>query len=549
MKPLGNRLGSYKPIMRIFSTTERTETTEVLRVDNSVYPVFSVVKGFSGFYVFIICVNLRNLRIHHTNMTEHILFLTGKLAEKRLRRVLEAMQPVEFTYEVREIGVSVAALMTAQMIGRRLHELDGVDRIIVPGLCQGDLDALGESLGVPVQRGTVDVKDLPVFFGRASAPVSLDKYSVGIFAEIVEAPQISIDAILARAARYKRDGADVIDIGCLPDTPFPHLEEAVQSLHGAGYKVSIDSLEDDELLRGAKAGADYLLSLHESSAWIADETAAIPILIPEQHTDMPSLYRLIEKFKAQDKPFIADSILDPVHFGFTASIIRYHALRERYPDIEIMMGTGNLTELTEADTSGINAMLCGIISELDINHVLATEVSPHACSVVRELDRARRIMFAAKQDEGLPKGIDGGLLTAHSRKPFPYDLSEIRELAEQIRDPSYRVEITPEGIHVYNRDGLVTGQGPFELFPALELLKEDAPHAFYMGVELAKAETALKLGKRYMQDEDLDWGVAVVAEAAEEHELRTKSAHDLKSGNAEEYKPAGTTLQARKRRS
>ena len=482
-------------------------------------------------------------------MTEHILFLTGKLAEKRLRRVLDAMQPVEFTCEIRNIGVSVAALMTAQMIGRRLQGLDGVDRIIVPGLCRGDLDALGEPLGVPVQRGTVDVKDLPTFFGRETQPISLDKYSVGIFAEIVEAPQIGVDAILARAARYKRDGADVIDIGCLPDTPFPHLEDAVQALLDAGHAVSVDSLEQDELLRGAKAGANYLLSLHESSAWIAEETAAVPVLIPEQHTDISSLYRLIEKFRAQEKPFIADSILDPVHFGFTASIIRYHALRERYPDIEIMMGTGNLTELTEADTSGINAILCGIISELDINHVLATEVSPHARSVVRELDLARRIMFAAKQDEGLPKGIDGGLLAGHSRKPFPYNLAEIRELADEIKDPSYRVEITHEGIHVFNRDGLVTGRGPYELFPLLELLEEDAPHAFYMGVELGKAETALKLGKRYMQDEDLDWGVAVEPEAVEEQELRTKSAHDLKSRTAQEYKPAGTTLQAKKRKS
>ena len=314
-------------------------------------------------------------------MTEHILFLTGKLAEKRLQRVLDGMQPLEFDYEIRNIGVSVAALMTAQMIGRRLQDLDGVDRIVVPGLCQGDLDALGKTLGVPVQRGSVDVKDLPVFFGRAAQAVNLDQYHMGIFAEIVEAPQIDVDQILARAARYKRDGADVIDIGCLPDTPFPHLEDVVRALHEQEYTVSVDSLDSEELLRGANAGADYLLSLHEGNAWIADETAAIPVLIPQQHTDMSSLCRLIDKFIAQDKPFIADSILDPIHFGFTASILRYHALRERYPGIEIMMGTGNLTELTEADTSGINAMLCGIISELDINHVLATEVSPHACSV------------------------------------------------------------------------------------------------------------------------------------------------------------------------
>ena len=482
-------------------------------------------------------------------MTEHVLFLTGKLAEKRLRRVLEAMQPVEFDYEVRNIGVSVAALMTARMIGRRLRDLEGVDRIVVPGLCRGDLNALGETLGVPVQRGTVDVKDLPVFFGRAASAVSLDDYSMGIFAEIVEAPQLSVDELLARAARYKRDGADVIDIGCLPDTPFPHLEEAVQALHGEGYTVSVDSLDHDELLRGAKAGADYLLSLHEGSAWIAAETASIPVLIPERHTDMSSLYRLLDKFMEQDKPFIADSILDPVHFGFTASILRYHALRERYPGIEIMMGTGNLTELTEADTSGINAILCGIISELDVNHVLATEVSPHACSVVRELDLVRRVMYAAKQEEGLPKGIASGLLIGHERKPFPYDLGEVRELAEQLTDPSYRVEITPEGIHVFNRDGLVTGQDPYELFPALKLLEEDAPHAFYMGVELAKAEIALKLGKRYVQDEGLDWGVAVVPEADEERHRRRQSAHDMKGRAADEHQPAGATLPARKRKS
>ena len=73
--------------------------------------------------------------------TEHILFLTGKLAHKRLANILQDMAPDEFTYEIRNIGVSVAALMTAQMIGRRIDQLDSVDRVIVPGLCRGDLNA------------------------------------------------------------------------------------------------------------------------------------------------------------------------------------------------------------------------------------------------------------------------------------------------------------------------------------------------------------------------------------------------------------------------
>ena len=163
-------------------------------------------------------------------MNEHILFLTGKLAEKRLNKVLQSMQPTEFTYEVKNIGVSVAALMTASMIKRRITNIDGVDKVIVPGLCRGKLEKVSDHLGVPVIRGTVDVKDIPPFFGRDCKPIDLSQHNVKIFAEIVDAPMIGIAEILQRAKRYKRDGADVIDIGCLPDTDFPHLEESVQAL-------------------------------------------------------------------------------------------------------------------------------------------------------------------------------------------------------------------------------------------------------------------------------------------------------------------------------
>src|ERR1700693_3389018 len=61
-----------------------------------------------------------------------------------------------------------------------------------------------------------------------------------------------------------------------------------------------------------------------------------------------------------------------------------------------MMGTGNLTELTEADTLGIQALLMGIVSELRITNILTTQVSAHASGVIREADRARRGMYAAR---------------------------------------------------------------------------------------------------------------------------------------------------------
>jgi uncharacterized protein DUF6513 len=481
---------------------------------------------------------------------EHLLFLTGKLAQKRLQHILQDMAPTEFSYEIRNIGVSVAALMTAQMISRRLTDLKGVDRVIVPGLCRGDLSLASEALGVECVRGTIDLKDLPVFFGRDCKPVDLSHHNVDIFAEIVDAPMISIDNIMQRAEKYRSDGANVIDIGCLPDTPFPHLEETIGALREAGFKVSIDSLEDDDLLRGGRVGADYLLSLKESSLWIADEVDSIPILIPESHGDMDSLYRAIEIFAEKDRPFYADAILDPIHFGFTESVIRYHELRQNCPDIKIMMGIGNLTELTEADTTGINAMLFGMISEMDLNAVLATEVSQHCRTAISEADIARRIMFAAKRDSSLPKGLDSSLLGMHSRKPFPYNSIEIHEFYKDVKDPSYRVQVSEDGIHIYNRDGIHSGTNPFELFPKLDPLQDDAPHAFYMGIELAKAQVAWQLGKPYMQDEELDWGVCVNTKSEEEKDQDSRAAHAMKELRKEsaEYKTEGSTLKASRKR-
>ena len=474
-------------------------------------------------------------------MSEHILFLTGKLAEKSLHQVIESMQP-EFTYEVRNIGVSVAALMTAKMLERRVKELDGIDRIIVPGLCQGDTTELSETLGVDVQRGPKDLKDLPAFFGHEAFVPDLSRYDVRIFAEIVDAPRMSIEAILQQAERYRNDGADVIDIGCLPGLDFPHLEAAVEALVEAGFTVSVDSLETDELVRGGKAGAHYLLSLNRSTLWVADEVASTPIVIPENPGDMESLYEAIATLKARGRDCIADSILDPIHFGFTDSIVRYRELRQQCPDMPIMMGIGNLTELTEADTSGINAILFGIISELGITNVLATEVSPHARAAVREGDRARRIMFAARGANSLPKGYSDELLTTHARKPFPNTPEEIAELAEAIKDPNYRVQISVDGIHVFNRDGISIGREPFELFPELAQLTDDAPHAFYMGVELARAQIAWQLGKRYDQDEELGWGAALPA--GQDTSAAGAAAHALKPGSRQEFKEIGSTMKA-----
>jgi dihydropteroate synthase-like protein len=442
---------------------------------------------------------------------EHIVFLTGHLAEPQLKRVLAGIDAAPFTWEVRDVGVQVAALMTADLIRRRIGTPLKADRLLVPGRCRGDLDALAAHYGVPVQRGPEELKDLPRFFDRAAHAVDLSQHRTLIFAEIVDAPRLAVPAIVERAQALARDGADVIDLGCLPETPFAHLEDSVHALRGAGFKVSVDSLDSDELLRGGRAGCDYLLSLNLDTLWIAGEVAATPVLIGRTPADEASLHEAVRAMQREGRAFLADAILDPIPFGFTASIIRYARLRETFPDAPLMMGIGNLTELVEADTSGINALLLGIGAELDIAAVLTTQVSAHARRAVREADWARRIMHAAARDRSLPKGMNDALMTVHDKHPFPDTPQEIAATAAQVRDPNFRVQVAADGLHVYNRDGHRRGIDAFELWPRLGLDNE-ASHAFYMGVELAHAQIAWRLGKRYVQDQALDWGCAVERE-------------------------------------
>lgn len=441
-------------------------------------------------------------------MAEKLLFLTGKLAEPALRKVLAEMAPVEFDFDIHQLGLSVAALMTDKMIERRLADksLAEYDQIIVPGRCRGDLEKLSKEMAVPIVRGPEEVKDLPLFFGKEREAIDLSRYDVKIFAEIVDAPELDIHSIISRAMYYREAGANVIDIGCLPAESFPHMEEAIEALHEHGFEVSVDSLELADLKRASKAGANYLLSLSESNYHLAEECEAIPVLVPAKPGSMSSLERVMELMDKLNKPWIADPILDPIHFGLTESIVRYYELRKRYPDAEIMMGVGNLTELTDADTSGINALLFGIISELDIRNVLATEVSPHARKAIKQADIARRLMYAAKQDSSLPRDFTSGLLVSHDRRPFPDSEEEIAELASNIKDPNYRIKVTESGIHMFNRDGLIKDIDPFSFYPKLQLKEDELGHAFYLGAELARAQIAWQLGKRYNQDEELSWG-------------------------------------------
>jgi hypothetical protein len=161
--------------------------------------------------------------------------------------------------------------------------------------------------------------------------------------------------------------------------------------------------------------------------------------------------------------------------------------------------------------------------------VLAVQVSPHCRTAIKEFDRARREFFAARKANALPQGFGMGLMALRDRKGFASTPEEIRSLAADIRDRNYRIEVAEDGIHIYNRDGHHVSDDPFALFPHLDTYADPA-HAFYLGVETARAEIAYRLGKRYAQDEPLEFGVVAETKGSAD------DAHLLK------FKEAGSTL-------
>lgn len=462
-------------------------------------------------------------------MAEKLLFLTGRLAQARLTSTIEGVGLDEGSWRVANIGIKVAALMTEGIIKNRLKAPIDAARVIVPGRTRMNLEALSAHYGVAFERGPDELVDLPVFLGRGGKPLDFSRHDLRIFAEIIEAPQLSLDEIVARAAVYRAKGADVIDIGCQPDAPFPHLEAAVGALLVAGHKVSVDSGDEGELRRAVAAGATYLLSLDESNLDIVAGSATVPVLVPKPHGDLASLVRAIDQAKAAGIPHIADPILDPINFGFTASIERYAELRRLRPDVEILMGTGNLTELTEADSGGLTAMLVGICGELAIQNVLIVQVSPHTRRTIEEHDAARRLMFRAREDGSLPKGYGGnGLIGLHDLQPTLQTSAQIATDAAAVRDDNFRIAVADDGIHIYSRAGHQVVDDPFAAFPKLGV-EADGSHAFYLGYELAKAEIARALGKRYAQDNPLDWGIGA----------------DTKPQDLTQCAPVGETLKAK----
>ena len=144
-------------------------------------------------------------------MSEHLLFLTGRLALPRLGKVLAAMQPTPFTFDVQDIGVKVAALMTPDIIRRRLPQpTAGRSRHSARALARRSGGADAAVSACPLAAAPMISKTCRSIFGRQGKPVDLSRHDVRIFAEIVEAPSLDVAGILAprRCLSHRRRRRD-----------------------------------------------------------------------------------------------------------------------------------------------------------------------------------------------------------------------------------------------------------------------------------------------------------------------------------------------------
>jgi dihydropteroate synthase len=442
----------------------------------------------------------------------HVLFVTGRLAEPALRATLTAMAP-SFAYTVAVLKITVAALMTTTWIARFLDVPVDIDLVMIPGLCEGDLTPLSERVTAAagpdahVVRGPKDLRDIPEYFGRAPIAAAYGAWDIEIAAEINNAPRLTRNEIVRRAEYFRDSGADIIDIGCTPGLPFPALGEIVEALVGAGMRVSVDSFDPTEIRTAVRAGARLVFSVNDSNLEVARELAATDtrvVVIPSFGGGVETLEPSVKALEQWGVGYYVDPIIEPIGFGFAASLVRYAEVHRRYPQASLLMGVGNISELTAADTTGLHAILIGICQELGVRAVLTTEVIPWARGAVREIDIARRLMHYAVTHHTLPKHIDDRLVTVKDPKILAYSETELRTLQASITDANFRIFTDEATITVLNGERFVRGTDIQEIFSQLGV--DEATHAFYLGKELAKAKLAITLGKTYRQEGALSWG-------------------------------------------
>ena len=217
---------------------------------------------------------------------------------------------------------------------------------------------------------------------------------------------------------------------------------------------------------------------------------------------------------------IADPVLDPPGQNMVDSIFRYKQFRQSFSDIPMFFGVGNVTELMDVDSVGVNALLTAIGCDVEADILFTPEYSDKARGSITELKTAAQMMAMSKYRNSPPKdlGIDLLLLKEKRFRPFdeiPADFITAKKDRKWTRDPagSFKISIVgdkvTDGVEQNNRiiaqhkKCTIIGDSAKEILDtALDLgLVSKPDHAGYLGRELMKAELALGMGRSYSQDD------------------------------------------------
>jgi dihydropteroate synthase-like protein len=289
--------------------------------------------------------------------------------------------------------------------------------------------------------------------------------------------------------------------------------------------LSIDSVSEKEILSACDSKIDFIMSLDAKNLHLASNIDVPAVIIPRDINGriavdkIDYLQGMIDELtKIGYNNFVVDPLLEPVCCGFIDSIKNYIEFRNKHPTVLMLMGAGNVTELLDADSIGINALLAGIVAELGIELLFTTEASPKTSGCVRELSNAVEIMYLAEKRGQPPKDLGINLLRLKDKRRLEpvvdskgreMNFIKVQKTKPTIEDISFNIYLTDGKINVvqYHREKPIQGYVGVDaesLYKRICIEKKiSSEHAAYLGKELLKAELALKLNKNYLQDEKL----------------------------------------------
>jgi dihydropteroate synthase-like protein len=510
-----------------------------------------------------------------------VLLVTGQLAQETVSGYAKEC-PIET--EVLALKTAVAAFLNPQIIATELKALNlsGVDVILVPGLIRGDTALITAATGIPAYKGSQYAADLPTVLDaldkiqlsttipacelmreqitqtalqeiakteanramllKEPCTMLIGNVAIGkpfpmrVLAEIVDAALMDKETIQRTGKRFVAAGADIVDVGMVAGESKP--EEARQIVKWVkevvDVPVSIDTLDPAEIKAAVEAGAELILSgdagnLDDIAPYVQ---AAALVLVPTNqrtgffpkaaHERVTFLEEIFAKAKKLGlNRLIADLIVDPL--DVLESFIAFKEFAAQNPEVPLFVGISNVTELMDADSIGLNALLAKFSSEVGGNILLATEKSQKAQGTVAEEAAATKMMFLSKKRRSVPKDLGIDLLVVKDKRRYeePYkqqsainvyfanEPSEPPTLDHQgmFKIAVNRQDDTIVATHYKSSDPTVplhivegkTARAVYGKIVELGLVSE-FDHAVYLGCELEKAEIALTTGKAYVQD-------------------------------------------------